>query len=196
MLYCAFYALAFFFESIRMATFANYEFMCSHDTLTMALNRRGFAANAAKALAEGSGKAASVGFIIVDLDLFKRVNDTYGHFVGDEVLKLTAERLEKVAQQPVCRWGGEEFAILFPQGLSETVCENLKKAFDDEPLRTSNNIIRQTVSIGAVNVPFRKDIDINDLCRAADKCLYEAKETGRDKYVLAIENGQSGADLL
>lgn len=122
--------------------------------------------------------------ILMDIDFFKNVNDQYGHPAGDQVLKLLTERILKNIRKRdlVCRYGGEEFAVLFkalpPE--YEQVIRQLKDNIEKEPFAVDNHKIELTLSIGAVNCS--KDFkNFDELVAVADKMLYQAKETGRDR---------------
>ena len=181
MLYTAFLFMAFFLETVREATFENYEFQYLHDALTGALNRRGFSVDFAGIIKDR--KTREIGFIIADIDDFKAVNDTYGHFTGDDVLKETAARLQRLTGRPVCRWGGEEFAVYFPGGIDKERAEKIVRDFAAEPIKTSKDEIIKTISVGAVTSAVTDYTSDDELCKKADECLYEAKNTGKNKAV-------------
>lgn len=142
------------------------------DPLTGLLNRRAF-------LARAIGRTGEQQLLIVDLDHFKRVNETLGHDGGDEVLRLIARVLRAAAPAGtlVARLGGEEFAILAPADTPiepETLLVKLRAArmpFD----------LKVTASIGACNGPLASDLDWKMLYRGADIALFEAKSAGRDR---------------
>ncbi|MDO4493042.1 MAG: GGDEF domain-containing protein [Clostridia bacterium] len=176
-LFAAVYVLQLFLETLRAVTFDNYRHALTHDALTGALNRRGF-----KELVDthplGSG---ACGMGIFDLDRFKNVNDTYGHFTGDAVLTETVRRIEKLTGLAVCRWGGEEFAVFIPDGRADAQwAETIVRGFAATPFRVGDLVYTQTISLGAVTVQNGTGATPDALGRAADKCLYEAKAAGRD----------------
>jgi two-component system, cell cycle response regulator len=156
--------------------------LLSTDPLTALANRR----RAEQALTAAiMGGASGVSVAILDVDLFKRVNDEHGHEAGDAVLKETAARLEGVAgpDATVARWGGEEFLF---------VCERSASAGDlarlaHEAVRSEafalrgGDALRVTLSAGWS--AWRGDDDIGGLLRRADIALYAAKESGRDRVV-------------
>jgi diguanylate cyclase (GGDEF)-like protein len=134
----------------------------------------------------------SLAVVILDLDHFKRVNDTYGHLAGDAVLKAVAAALQDAVRTDdlVGRWGGEEFAILLP-GLGKDdlwpACERLRRAIADVTVaatETHPTIRGLTASVGAVTTS-GQDGDLDQLVLAADTALYRAKNGGRNRTVVA-----------
>jgi diguanylate cyclase (GGDEF)-like protein/PAS domain S-box-containing protein len=126
-------------------------------------------------------------FLTVDIDHFKRVNDTYGHQVGDECLKITAERLRSRVRQvdTIARTGGEEFTIVIG-GLktregAEKVCGELLKLFET-PVTIPEHQIHLTVSIGVALYP-DDGCEVDILRRSSDQALYRAKRAGRNRAV-------------
>ena len=124
---------------------------------------------------------------ITDIDFFKKVNDTYGHNVGDAVLKDVARKLFKNIANKVSvgRWGGEEFLIIADPSLShsefKSILENIRKHYEDNPVKVKNENINITLSFGIVK--FNPKLSISDNIMMADDNLYKAKETGRNKIV-------------
>ena len=153
------------------------------DALTGIPNRRG----ATRAL----GRALSVGLpvtvALVDLDYFKRFNDTYGHAVGDAVLRRVARALANVVPGTAvaARWGGEEFAVIMPGHSSETaedVGERLRRAVGDVVLFEVEGAPQVTASVGVARWEGEGDRpSIPTLVAAADAALYESKESGRNR---------------
>lgn len=125
--------------------------------------------------------------LIMDLDHFKKINDTYGHLVGDEVLREFARRLDNCRRQDdlLCRYGGEEFVLI----LSETqlsdampLAERCLKAVGDTPFSTSAGEIAVTVSIGATELNLDQlRVTRTQLLELADQQLYQAKKSGRNR---------------
>jgi two-component system, cell cycle response regulator len=125
--------------------------------------------------------------IMLDLDFFKRCNDTYGHDVGDLILKETAQHLQSQSRTGdlACRLGGEEFLILCPavdQDRAMRVAEQFRRAVEAHVIRTGDLGLKVTLSAG---VSDRQEFVQNaeELLRNADQALYEAKRTGRNKVV-------------
>ena len=123
---------------------------------------------------------------MADIDFFKKINDTYGHLAGDEILKQISECLIKNTKGDdiVGRFGGEEFIILLKNtnlDNSKALLEKIRKDIDDLIVKYNNFIIDNlNISIGAV---FNQDnnTDLNNLIEKADKALYNVKENGRNQ---------------
>ena len=136
-------------------------------------------------LVEIKTKRQPYSLIIIDIDNFKSVNDTYGHLVGDDVLvRLSSILTSKLRKHDIlARWGGEEFILLIP-GNSESklllLCEKLRKSIFDAKFDTVGNI---TISLGCT-VFDNFNVEIKDAIKNADDGLYEAKKTGKNKTVL------------
>jgi len=158
--------------------------MAMHDALTGLFNRRAFDELLAREMASCRRYGGTVSLVTIDIDHFKKVNDTYGHDVGDEVLKDLANILRNVSRPSdlPCRWGGEEFSWLLPKTDVEgarQAGERLRQAVSGFDFSTDE---RQTISMGVAEL--RSDETSDALCRRADLALYEAKETGRNKVVV------------
>lgn len=161
------------------------------DELTRIPNRRYFESQIASHLAfEGDAHQLDGALLMLDIDLFKQVNDTYGHDVGDDVLHSFAATLQESVRlgDLVARYGGEEFIVFLPraeEAETEIVAERIRSAIEEmlvcskkgEPLTV-------TVSIGVALVN-SVGCDLRNLKEAADKALYEAKHTGRNRVVFA-----------
>ena len=127
--------------------------------------------------------------VVVDIDHFKDVNDTYGHLVGDEVLRLVARRLAAVARSGdiVARWGGEEFCVLMlGQGDAEvqdeasaSLAQRIVETISTTPFSTSAGELTVTVSAGSASLSSSCQT-APDLLRAADRAMYSAKRHGRN----------------
>ena len=160
----------------------------THDPMTDLLNRRAIIENLQKALllARRNNSAVAVGMI--DIDHFKRINDTYGHQVGDDVLIGLANRLKEATliDEHVSRFGGEEFLVFFPMDAKdevEALFSSLFSQISGISLKTRQGLISITVSIGiAISTP---QCSLDDLIGFADEALYAAKEAGRNRMVFA-----------
>jgi len=189
MIYLAFYLMALFLEAIRAETQCRlveaerrYQHLYAHDALTGIYNRYGFNERLNQIFFDPSVK--ELGILILDLDLFKRVNDTYGHDAGDIVLKFTADTLLRLAgsSATVCRWGGEEFTVLLWNGEdSMHLAEQIRREIEETEIAVSSGPIHVTVSIGVCTVGERSGTTIAELVKGADQCLYQSKAAGRNR---------------
>ncbi|MCD6061072.1 MAG: diguanylate cyclase [Moraxellaceae bacterium] len=163
-----------------------YREMSTIDGLTRLTNRRSFIerghSELSRAQRTGSG---SVACVMVDLDHFKKINDTWGHHAGDAVLVAASAIMMSSARQydEVGRYGGEEFALLLPgTTLESAVCvaERIRERIATTPVAVDGKTIPMTASFGVALYPAPGIETLNDLLKAADKALYEAKEAGRN----------------
>ena len=155
------------------------------DPLTGALNRRGLEL----AFPDGEGAMpAPVSVIMADVDLFKRINDAYGHAIGDEVLKRVTQLLSGVmrARDAVIRWGGEEFLLILPRvGLAMAArgAERARSAVEKGGIEAAGVQIAMTISLGVAE---RSDGESRDtVIKHADNALYLAKHNGRNRVAVA-----------
>ena len=166
------------------------------DPLTGLSNRRAFMnrSNAAKKRALRDNEPMIVA--LTDLDHFKSVNDTYGHDVGDAVLKHFSTVMKKSLRggDIIGRIGGEEFAVVLPKTNYETGKEALERLCHDVEHNPcpyvseegNDELLKYTVSIGFTNLSLNKDMSIDELLKKADEALYEAKESGRNRAIYAM----------
>lgn len=179
-LFVAFFMVGMFLETIRALTFENFQYLYQYDALTDVMNRRGY--NEFMTKAYKATQSENVGFLIFDLDHFKDVNDTYGHLAGDEMLKQTAQIIQNIIGLPICRWGGEEFAVFDPRGtITLEKMNGFCRAFEEHHFIINGNVIPQTISIGGVLMKKGDDQSMNHLLSQADIALYNAKENGRNR---------------
>jgi diguanylate cyclase (GGDEF)-like protein len=157
------------------------------DSLTGALTRRAFREEAARLLSQATRHNNDVSCIVLDVDHFKKVNDTYGHAAGDDVLKLVASicREHLRGGDLLGRLGGEEFAIVLPhvsRADSMGVAEKLRQALSSKPVAVGADAILVTASFGSSSMSIvAKDVDT--LLAQADAAMYHAKQAGRDRCV-------------
>ncbi len=155
-----------------------------HDALTGLGNRRKFEQDLTAAFARNSQLSVTV--IFIDLDRFKAVNDTLGHAVGDEVLRLVGQRLQSVvpAHCSIARLGGDEFAILAEPAMPTTELTELAKRIINLLERTyliGGQVVNIGASLGIANAP-EDATDQNKLLRNADLALYQSKAAGRGTF--------------
>lgn len=167
-----------------------YREMSTIDGLTRLTNRSSFIARGHSELSRARRVPAHVACVMVDLDHFKRINDTWGHHAGDKVLVVASSILMEMARQydEVGRYGGEEFAILLPNATIDgaaAVAERIREKIAATSVEVDGQEISITASFGVACYPAPGIDDLNDLLKAADKALYEAKESGRNRVVLA-----------
>jgi len=170
------------------------------DLLTGAWNRRWFEDGAAQLVALSGRGEGALSLILFDLDRFKHVNDTFGHSVGDEVLKSISDtvRGQLRASDSLARWGGEEFIALCPATTlagATILAEKIRKAVE---ARSIPQVGMVTISLGVAQ--HHKAEDLNAWVRRADEALYRAKEQGRNRTEASLEtmgaDGDAEASLL
>lgn len=128
--------------------------------------------------------------MMVDIDFFKKVNDTYGHQAGDDVLRVVARCILQTVREGIdiaCRYGGEEFAVILPETDKDgavTVAERLRVLIEEQVVSSGGDDIQVTVSIGLSSFPEDSE-EIRDLIEKADQALYKAKRSGRNQVVTA-----------
>jgi diguanylate cyclase len=160
------------------------------DPLTALNNRRCFDINLAKEIAEARANGTEMCLVMSDIDRFKAVNDTFGHLIGDEILKMFARLLSSnvKGRDTVARFGGEEFAIILPEtGLedAQTLTEDIRRQLEAKQLALNNSgepIGKITASFGVAQLAERDDAAT--LVQRADAKLYEAKSAGRNRVVI------------
>lgn len=163
------------------------EALANKDGLTGLMNRRYFMQAAEVELQRAQRYRRPVTVAMADLDYFKKLNDTYGHAAGDAVLRAFAERVREALRQSdlVCRYGGEEFAFLFPEiatGETEKLAERLRAGCADNQVELPDGRrVNVTVSIGLADA---SECPIEIALKHADEALYEAKRLGRNRVVI------------
>jgi diguanylate cyclase (GGDEF)-like protein len=125
---------------------------------------------------------------MLDIDKFKNINDTYGHGVGDEVIRAVATRVRASIRHSdvLGRYGGEEFAVVLPdhEGQAADLAERMRRAVADEPIPTQAGPIGVTISVGLAHLD-PADAALDQLLARADHALYGAKEGGRNRVVVS-----------
>jgi two-component system cell cycle response regulator len=159
------------------------------DPLTGLHNRRYMASQLEPLVARAVRDGKPVGALLLDIDHFKKINDSFGHDVGDEVLREFAVRLAtnvRAVDLP-CRYGGEEFVVIMPETSLEDagrIAERIRLHVGSSPFRVSNGreILSVTISVGVASSQGAHDTP-ESLLKRADEALYEAKQTGRNRVI-------------
>ena len=159
--------------------------LATTDPLTGASNRRHFMTRGAEEFTRSKRYGTPTTMITLDIDHFKKINDTYGHPVGDEVLKaLVAICKDTVRTTDIfARMGGEEFTAILPETDLEDgikTAERLRVAVEESRVAVDDGTIQYTVSLG-VSQLHNDDVSMEDLMRRADSALYLAKDSGRNR---------------
>lgn len=165
------------------------EALAARDGLTGLYNHRAFYALLADELVRAQRFKRPISLLMLDIDQFKRVNDTHGHQAGDDILKGLSELLSRQARaiDRVCRYGGEEIAIILPEtdlDVAANIAERLRAAVEAQPFDCdcAAGSLRITVSIGVASWPAHAD-NARALVAAADTALYAAKQAGRNRAI-------------
>jgi diguanylate cyclase (GGDEF)-like protein len=170
--------------------------MAMRDGLTGLYNHSYFQDIMVKEISKAKRYKRPFSLILLDLDYFKKINDNYGHPVGDEVLKGISATLIKSLRNAdtVARYGGEEFAIVLPEThLKQAVllAERLRKTIEKQEYKCSDHQIRTTVSVGVSTFsPAHGLNDPKSIITSADQALYLSKNKGRNRISINIPNAQ------
>ena len=160
--------------------------LASRDGLTGLYNHRMFYSMLDEEIARTQRYKRPLALLILDIDHFKRVNDTYGHVAGDRILTGMAQLLQQTVRQEdrVCRYGGEEISVIMPETGVQTAiqtAERVRAAVEQVVFKDdSGQEIRVTASIGVAALP-EQAATLQELVNAADTALYAAKEGGRNR---------------
>lgn len=155
------------------------------DSLTRIYNRRYFMNEAERTIKDCKENNQKLSIILMDIDKFKDINDTYGHLVGDEVLRIVAERSKNIIRkkETIARYGGEEFIILLPNAnIKEAIAtsQRIRKNISSNKFRTDDHMIKVTASFGVSSLTDQNNT-LEDMIRKADAALYLAKNNGRNR---------------
>jgi len=167
------------------------DYMAHHDDLTQLPNRSLFYQHLDNAINTAKKNDQLAALFFLDLDRFKKINDTLGHGVGDELLRKVARRLESALPEcTLARFGGDEFAII-AEGINDKshvvfMGEKILQIFNS-PFKIKANTLRVSTSIGIAICPLDADT-VSDLLKAADTAMYVAKSQGRNRYWFFTEN--------
>ncbi len=164
------------------------------DELTKVHNHRHFNQEIVEWFERAERYKTSLSLITLDIDDFKKVNDTYGHLSGDEVLRRLGEVLnrEKRRVDITARCGGEEFSVLLPQidvDGAKVVAERIRKAVEAQSLLLKGAHVKVTVSVGVATFPGKNVKTSKDLVRLADEAMYYAKNIGKNRVCIQTDRG-------
>lgn len=171
--------------------------LATTDALTGLYNRGHFFALAKQLAANARSSGEKVSAIMLDIDFFKRINDTYGHSAGDQVLQIVAQRCRNQMRSTdiIGRYGGEEFAIILPQtddAAAWDVAERLRIYVADTPIRIDRGMLSAvTVSVGVATAS-GSELQLDQLLDRADNALFAAKRAGRNQ----VSNDDQALDML
>lgn len=158
------------------------------DPLTNLSNRRGFFDAAQPILEESQSTQAHLAALMVDIDNFKKINDVYGHFIGDQIICAVADECKKILRQTdlICRFGGEEFIALLPGtslDVAVMIAERLRRKVEELSLEVNGISVMVTVSIGVCHIKDAYD-SLDTLLNQADQAMYQAKTAGRNQIAI------------
>jgi diguanylate cyclase (GGDEF)-like protein len=170
------------------------------DGLTGLYNRRYLGERLEQEFSRALRYSINLSILIMDVDFFKKVNDAFGHQVGDNALVTVARTLQQTVRGSdlIARYGGEEFVVVLPNTGQEqalVVAEKIRAAIADAPVPGMGDK-RLTISVGLASYPALKADKLSDLVRAADAALYTAKESGRDRVVVASADLSDSPSLM
>ncbi len=167
--------------------------MASFDSLTHILNRRFGLIRLQEEFSSSTRYNTDLSVIILDVDKFKSINDTYGHETGDYILKTIASTLSLNLrhEEVICRYGGEEFLVILPMANLDKagmVAERLRHIVETHFCHYNNEVIKTSISLGVSSTSALNVHNENDLVNAADKAMYHAKDNGRNRVALYRNN--------
>ena len=162
------------------------------DGLTRLFNHRHFYELLEQEFQRAGRYKTNLSMIMIDIDYFKHVNDTYGHQTGDEILKGLASVISHEVREVdvLARYGGEEFAVMLPQTKLEKardVAERIRSGVEKTEFQTLEGVIKITVSLGVSGFPGDKINSQTDLVQQADSAMYEAKRLGKNCVIAGVE---------
>lgn len=176
----------------RACLYENVQTLALTDGLTKLPNRRQFDASLMREFSRSAIYGRPVSLVMVDIDFFKKVNDTWGHLAGDNILQQLGSLIKKVFRNTdfPARYGGEEFVVILPETDEQQaveLAENFRRQVAEQPFIVDEKCISITVSLGIAvfGGTWRAAVDNKtQLVEAADQALYQAKQTGRNKVVV------------
>jgi diguanylate cyclase (GGDEF)-like protein len=175
-------------------------FAATHDFLTKMLNRAEILSSLKRELSRSERESKPVAIVMADVDHFKQINDSLGHAVGDAVLKEVAARLKSDLRpyDLVGRYGGEEFLLVLPNCSLQVAtrrAEEIRHLVCKDAIATTFSTVPVTVSMGVTAADGKQNITVEELLHQADKALYAAKESGRNRVRASLAGAQSSPRL-
>ncbi len=172
--------------------FSSVKNMAIYDTLTGLYNRRYFEERLEVEAQKSFYSGAPISLVMVDIDFFKKVNDTFGHTEGDQVLCKISSLLKASVRKKdtVARYGGEEFILILPEaGLEQSfvIAERIRQLVENTPFEVGRAQVNLTLSMGISNFPSHRVKSREELVKMADQALYDAKRGGRNKICIFTE---------
>ncbi len=169
--------------------FSSIKNIALYDTLTGLYNRRYFEDRLGVETQKSFYSGTPLSLVMVDIDHFKKVNDTFGHTGGDQVLCKTSSLLKNSIRKKdmVARYGGEEFMLILPEaGLEESfiIAERIRRLVENTSFEIGQAQVNLTISMGISNFPSHRAKSKEELVRMADQALYDAKRGGRNKVCI------------
>lgn len=166
--------------------------LTTYDSLTGLLNRSVFMERATHLFNIAVRGEEAFSIIIVDIDRFKDVNDTYGHATGDQILANFGKLLRTTLRKSDlgCRYGGEEFALFLPKTntrQAQEFSERIHQLVKEDEAEYNGTLIKLTLSVGIVSFPKERAISAEGLVNMADQALFHAKKTGRNRTIVYTE---------
>lgn len=164
-------------------------FLATIDGLTNIYNRRHTIEVAIETLENSLTKKEPLTIMLIDLDYFKKINDKYGHLVGDELLRLIAKFIQRNLRDSdiLGRYGGEEFVVILPKTKLQNgvdIAQRIVKNINQQDFKIAGHNINITISLGVSYSNGKQPIILDKLLEQADLALYQVKETGRNQYIV------------
>jgi two-component system cell cycle response regulator len=158
--------------------------------LTALYNRRFGMARLHEEFSRAVRASSPLGLLMLDIDHFKTVNDTYGHLQGDRIIVHVAKIARSVLREGdvLVRYGGDEVLAILPAAAKQDVAqiaERLRRVIEEAPLQEGAQAMRVTVSLGGTAYPECDADSDDDLVKSADSALYRAKESGRNRVMIS-----------
>ncbi|MFA5336849.1 MAG: GGDEF domain-containing protein [Candidatus Omnitrophota bacterium] len=169
----------------RINLYDRFQQLSIYDTLTETYNRRYFVMRFIEEFERAQKFSLKLSFIMIDVDNFKKINDTYGHLVGDAVLKEIAKIIKQNIREidSLARFGGEEFSLILPETdkmSAIVVGERIRSKVSQQIIKAFDEMLSATISVGVSSFP-QNTLYSDVLMETADKALYQAKISGRNK---------------